>query len=90
LTGLEVSIEYPPGQPVGWLEAVLDADRAPTTLALAATAGALPPATYTATVSVTSADAANSPQTLAVTFVVVPRAAAARPSPVEERIPIDR
>ena len=70
LTGLAASIAYADSQPVEWLTASFDKTTAPATLTLAAVTGSLEPGTYDATVAVTAPDAANSPQTVAVTFVV--------------------
>ena len=72
LNGLAASVSYATGQPTGWLDASLNRNRAPATLTLAATTGSLTPGTYTATVAVTSGVASNSPQNVAVTFVVAP------------------
>lgn len=76
LDELAVRIEYADGQPAGWLVATLSATKAPADLELAAAAGVLAPGTYTASVSVSAPDAANTPQSLTVSFTVVPRAAA--------------
>ncbi|MFN2570696.1 MAG: Ig-like domain-containing protein [Gemmatimonadales bacterium] len=54
----------------GWLATSFDVTTAPATLTLTATTGSLAPATYTATVPVTSAVASNSPQNLTVSFIV--------------------
>jgi hypothetical protein len=78
LTGLGISISYTGGQPTGWLNASLNRRTAPSTLALTASTGSLAAGTYTASVSVTSAAADNSPQTVAVTFTVTPAAVAPR------------
>jgi hypothetical protein len=72
LTGLSATVSYGAGQPTGWLRATLSTRRAPSTLTLVATTGSLPAATYTANVAVTSSVAGNSPQNVAVTFVVAP------------------
>ncbi len=76
LAGLTADIEYTAGQPVGWLEAIVTAAEAPSTLEVAATAGALAPDTFTARVSVSAPEATNSPQDVTVIFIVVPRSAA--------------
>jgi hypothetical protein len=76
LAGLTADIEYTAGQPVGWLEAIVTAAEAPSTLEVAATAGALAPDTFTARVSVSAPEATNSPQDVTVIFTVVPRGAA--------------
>jgi len=71
LSGLAVgTINWGTG-PTGWLTAVLNQTTAPATLTLSAAKGSLAVGTYTATVPVTSGVAANSPQTVTVTFVVV-------------------
>jgi fibronectin type 3 domain-containing protein len=70
LTGLGTTIDYQTGQPTGWLTATLTATSAPTQVTLRATTGTLSSGNYTANVRVTSALAQNSPQTVAVTFVV--------------------
>ena len=64
------AITYEANQPVGWLAASLDGTVAPATLTLTPTLGSLPPGNYIAFVPVTSSNAANSPQHLAVGFVV--------------------
>ncbi|MES3033902.1 MAG: Ig-like domain-containing protein [Gemmatimonadota bacterium] len=68
LSGLGTSIAYTSG--TGWLSATLNTTTAPATLTLQPTTGALAVGTYTATVSVASAVAGNSPRTVAVTFTV--------------------
>ncbi len=68
LAGLTADIEYTAGQPVGWLEAIVTAAEAPSTLEVAATAGALAPDTFTARVSVSAPEATNSPQDVTVIF----------------------
>jgi hypothetical protein len=70
LTGLGVSLMYASGQPGAWLAASLDQTTAPATLSLQAMTGLLAAGTYNATVSVASAVASNSPQTVSVTFTV--------------------
>lgn len=70
LAGLEVAVTYAGGQATGWLEATLGTSSAPTELRLAASTGSLPAGTYEATISVSADVAANSPQTLPVTFTV--------------------
>ena len=66
------TITYGASQPTGWLTASLGGTTAPATLTLNASFAGLTAGTYTATVPVTSAVASNSPQTVAVTFVVAP------------------
>src|SRR5439155_10423024 len=70
LIGLSVTSSYQTGQPAGWLAATLDQTTAPAMLTLQATTGALSSGSYSATVSVASAAAGNSPRTLTVTFTV--------------------
>ena len=73
LANLTVSgIHYAAGQPTGWLATTLAGASAPTTLTLSATTGTLQPGTYSATVSLVSPDASNSPTALPVTFTVNP------------------
>jgi len=66
LTSLSTSILYASG--AGWLTATLNTTNAPATLTITAAAGALTAGTYTATVSVLSPVATNSPRTIAVTL----------------------
>jgi len=66
--GLSTSIAYGEQAQAGWLTATLNTTTTPSTLTLQATAGARSAGTYTATVSVASTDAVNSPRTVAVTF----------------------
>jgi len=71
LTGLAVAVSYTAGQPTGWLTtATFNATTAPAVLSLRPTVGALTSGTYTATVSVSSPVAVNSPQNITVTLVV--------------------
>jgi hypothetical protein len=70
LDGLTATVSYGAGQPTGWLNAALSAPAAPSTLNLTATTGSLTAGTYNASVAITSAAAANSPQAVAVTFTV--------------------
>ncbi|MEZ4417615.1 MAG: choice-of-anchor D domain-containing protein [Gemmatimonadota bacterium] len=74
LTGLSTSVSYGAGQPTGWLSAPVAPTTAPATITLSATTGALSAGTYNATVSVSSTapGVTNSPQVIAVTFVVSP------------------
>jgi PKD repeat protein len=57
LTGLSAEVDYSDGQPGGWLSASLADTRAPTTLRLRVTTGALPEETYTALVILRSPEA---------------------------------
>jgi hypothetical protein len=69
LGGLATSITYGTGS--GWLSAILSGPTAPSSIAITATRGALPVGSYAATVTVTSPDASNSPQSIDVTFNVL-------------------
>ena len=69
LSGLTTSVAYGDRQPTGWLTATID-DTAPAALTLQATLGALVAGVYTATVSVSSSLAQNSPASVSVTFSV--------------------
>ena len=72
LSGLSVgTIAYGAGA-TGWLVATLGGTTAPTALTLAAAKGSLAPGTYTATVPVQAAGATNTPQSVSVSFIVVP------------------
>ena len=67
------TVVYGTGQPTGWLAlAFPNGTTGPTTLRVSATVGTLAAGTYTATVPITSSTqgVTNSPQTLAVSFVV--------------------
>jgi len=66
------TITFGAGQPTGWLSASLNSTTAPATLTLNATTGALAVAAYTATIPITSTNAANTPQSVTVTFNVTP------------------
>lgn len=79
LTGLATSVSYGSGS--GWLATSLSTTTAPATLTLSPTLGSLAQGTYTATVTITSGVAANSPVTLPVTFTVGPPAARIAVSP---------
>ncbi len=71
LAGLAVgTVTYGASEPTGWLVASLSGASAPATLTLQPATGTLTAGTYHATVPVTSAQASNSPQTVAVTFTV--------------------
>jgi hypothetical protein len=72
LTGLTAGApQYASGTP-GWLTAELAGTEAPATLTLTAAAGALSDGTYTATVSVSSSVAGNSPIQITVTLIKGP------------------
>lgn len=66
------AITYAAGQPTGWLQATLARALAPATITLKATSTGLPAGTYTASFPVSSPDAGNSPQTVTVTYTVLP------------------
>lgn len=70
ISALTRSIRF--GQPAqaGWLTATLNATTTPASLTLQALPGSLPTGTYTATVSILSPNASNSPQTIAVSYEV--------------------
>lgn len=70
LSGLSAAVTYTAGQPTGWLAVRFSSTTAPSTLILTATTGNLAAGTYTATVSVASPVASNSPQTVSATFDV--------------------
>ena len=69
LTGVSVSATYGPGA-TNWLTLTPSGSTAPLTVTVQPNTTGLPPATYTATVSVASAVATNTPQTMSVTYVV--------------------
>ncbi len=72
LAGLAVgTIAYGTGA-TDWLSATLGGTTAPATLTLTPQVDSLPAGTYTATVPVTASGVSNSPQSVAVTFVVAP------------------
>ena len=71
LTGLAISVGYPGGQPSGWVATQLNGATAPTTLAIGARTGTLDVGSYTASVTVTSPVAPNSPQRVDITFQVL-------------------
>ena len=78
LTGLATgAVVYGAGQAAGWLATSLSGTAAPATLTLTATLGSLSAGTYTATVPITSSASGvtNSPQSIAVTFIVTPAGA---------------
>jgi hypothetical protein len=62
LGGLNYSIGYGAGQPTGWLDASLAGSTAPTVLTLSVTDTGLQPGSYSAAVTITSPDAANTGQ----------------------------
>ena len=84
LSGLAAAISYAPGQPTGWLSATLSATTAPSTLTLTATTGPLPAGTYSATVGISSGVAANSPQSVVITYTVAAPAVPVAELPLAE------
>ncbi len=75
LSGLAISpVTYGAGQPTGWLAAALGATTAPTTLTLTPATASLPQGTYTATVTLSSPVASNSPLAVEVTLDIAPPA----------------
>lgn len=71
LAGPTTSISY--GSGAGWLSATVSGTVAPYTVTIAPTTGALAAGTYTATVSIASTGASNTPRAVAVTFTVDPQ-----------------
>lgn len=69
ITGLTSSVTYQSGS--NWLSATLSGSATPATLTLRASAGTLTPGQYTATVSVATPNAVNSPRSVTVTFTVL-------------------
>jgi hypothetical protein len=69
LGSLSTSVSYGPNA-TGWLNTSLSSATAPATLTLSPATGALAIGTYTATVSVVSPIAVNSPQAISVTFQI--------------------
>jgi hypothetical protein len=67
---LESEVLYTAGQPNGWLSAELAVTTAPTTLALSAQPGTLPPGTYQARAWVRERDARSTPSYVSVTLTV--------------------
>jgi hypothetical protein len=72
LTQLAASVTYGAGQPTDWLQVSFSSTVAPSVLTLRAFPQGLAAGTYTATVSVSSPDADNSPQNVSVGFTVTP------------------
>lgn len=75
LSGLGGNTTYQAGQPTGWLSTAISGTTAPATLFLTPHTGSLAPGIYSAVVSITSAAAGNSPQTITVAFRVDPNPA---------------
>jgi adhesin/invasin len=84
LAGLQESIAFPSGVLGARATVSLEGTSAPTTLVVSVVETDLLPGQYEATVSVSSDDALNSPQTLGVSMEVLPR-----PSAEESRITAD-
>ena len=70
LSGLQVSVSYA-GGPSGWLNATLNTTTAPATLTLTPIANSIARGTYSATVQVSAAGVANSPQNASVSYRLV-------------------
>jgi hypothetical protein len=70
LDGLTAEVSYTSGEPTGWLNAELSGTTAPAVLTLSATTGSLAVGDYSASVSIASPVAGNSPQALAISFAV--------------------
>lgn len=66
------TITYGSGQPTGWLTATLSGTTAPASIGLAVASAALPQGSYSATLSVQSTVASNSPVNLTVNLNVGP------------------
>ncbi len=64
------TIAYGENQPTGWLTVTASGSTAPVTVTLTARRGTLPRGTYTATVPIQAAGIANSPQSIAVMFLL--------------------
>lgn len=70
LGSLVATISYGAGQPTGWLTSSLSGQTTPATLSLQAATGSLAAGSLTATVSLASGDAPNSPRTVSVGLTV--------------------
>jgi hypothetical protein len=70
LSNLQVSVSYA-GGPTNWLSTSLSSTTAPSTLTMAPVANTIARGTYTATVVVSAAGVANSPQNVAVSYTLV-------------------
>lgn len=70
LTGLNATVSYPAGEPIGWLTAGVSNTTAPAEIILSATTGSLAPGTWSAAVTVTAGAASISPASILVTLVV--------------------
>lgn len=84
LDGLSSTISYQNGA-TGWLAATLSATTAPATITLQPTTTGLQPGTYLARLSVASASATNSPQSVTVALIVNAPAFNLSPSSVQLR-----
>ncbi len=71
IAGLTFTITYGSGQPANWASAALSTTTTPASLTVNAAIGSLPSGIYSATVTVASPEAANSPQTIDLNFQVV-------------------
>lgn len=70
LNNLQVSVSYT-GGPTNWLSANLSSTTAPATLTLTPVANSISRGTYSATVQVSAAGVANSPQNITVSYTLV-------------------
>jgi uncharacterized membrane protein len=71
LTGVSVTTAYTAGQTPGWLTVTPSGSTAPLSIGVQPNTVGLAAGTYTATVSVSSSVATNTPQTIAVTYKVI-------------------
>ena len=79
---ITTSVAYGPGAS-GWLTVTLAGDGStPTSLAVQPNTAGLASGTYTATITVNAPNAQNTPQTVAVTYVVAPRVLAVSPGAI--------
>ncbi len=70
LPPLTIEVAYSAGQPTGWLETSLQGSQSPAILSIRARPETLPSGLYQAEIRVQSTEAANSPQSVPVTFNV--------------------
>jgi uncharacterized protein (TIGR03437 family) len=90
LPGLALSASARTDSGGNWLSVTPISGSSPSTLTVSATSGALSPGTYSGTVTITSPNAANSPQNVRVTLVVgVATAVSANPQALTFQSPID-
>ena len=73
LGNLSIQVMYGPGDPTGWLQAVLDSNTAPTNVQLLVSDTGFLPGEYLAELIVSSPDAINSPQSVEILLTVLPR-----------------